>query len=139
MKLRLLTLLAIALAVAALLVAYSPAPALADAGPHGHSSLTTDGCADCHRAHTGESTKLIAANTIYDLCTSCHGPSYRVRENVVDGWNNGAAGHGPPVPSGPLKGGGFVNATMNTAYTTTVPITQTVASAHQVLGMPGYT
>jgi predicted CXXCH cytochrome family protein len=48
-------------------------PASANAGPHGGYTLTTSACAGCHRAHTAESANLVKADSIYGLCTSCHG------------------------------------------------------------------
>jgi predicted CXXCH cytochrome family protein len=54
-------------------------PALADGGPHvaaansGVSTLTTDSCAGCHRAHTAQGEMLINAPNEEALCLTCHG------------------------------------------------------------------
>jgi predicted CXXCH cytochrome family protein len=53
-------------------------PALADGGPHvasvnsGVTSLTADGCAGCHRAHTAQGQSLLVQADENDLCLSCH-------------------------------------------------------------------
>lgn len=54
-------------------------PALADGGPHlagtnsGLSTLTSDSCAGCHRAHTAQGEYLIRTASVEALCLSCHG------------------------------------------------------------------
>jgi predicted CXXCH cytochrome family protein len=91
-------------------------PALADGGPHvasansGVSSLTADGCAGCHRAHTAQGPLLLIATSEEELCLSCHGSAgtgattdvmtgvqYRI---AVDGTRTGTV-------LGALRGGGF--------------------------------
>jgi predicted CXXCH cytochrome family protein len=127
-KLRCKLLLAISLVTVGLLAAVAAIPVSADDGVHKFSatSVTSD-CAGCHRAHTGSGAELLKATNDWDLCTSCHGTGGASITDVVDGLRVGV---------GPLRGGGFINATMAISYTTAV--TSTVTSAHRVLGMPGY-
>jgi predicted CXXCH cytochrome family protein len=67
------------LAGAALWLFLAAIPALADGGPHvaatnsGVSSLTADGCAGCHRAHTATGPYLLNAAGDEALCLTCHG------------------------------------------------------------------
>ena len=119
--------------------------AFADASTyHSNYTNTTRACAGCHRAHTGSGTMLIKSDTIYGLCTSCHGSNSGL--DVVDGveWQTDPTTHAklpdlPPV--GGTKGGGFVNSYMKTALTTTGPngVLAPSTSAHKVEGMTGYT
>lgn len=127
-KLRWNLVLALSLFGVGMLALATAVPASADDGVHKFSttSVTSD-CAGCHRAHTGEGASLLKATNDWDLCTSCHGTGGASITDVVDGVQ-------PSV--GPLRGGGFINATMAISYTTAV--TSTVTSAHRVLGMPGY-
>ena len=66
------------IAGAALWLFLAAIPALADGGPHkfaansGVSTLTTDNCAGCHRAHTAQGAYLLKSNE-EDLCLSCRG------------------------------------------------------------------
>jgi predicted CXXCH cytochrome family protein len=91
--------------------------ALANGGPHGGFTATTDACAGCHRAHTATNARLLTVNPS-TLCTSCHGSTATgANTNVDDGkylstrddaggnWNHGAAN--TPDNSN-LLGGGFV-------------------------------
>ncbi len=139
MKVRLLILIAVALAILGTMALQS-GTAKADGGPHGGFNLTTGACPDCHRTHTGASTKLIADASIYALCTSCHGNVAGSHlEDVIDGIYLNTTPRTGAV-NGPLKGGGFVNTTMATAATITGTVGSTaVTSAHQVQGMTGYT
>jgi predicted CXXCH cytochrome family protein len=79
-------------------------PASANAGPHGGYTLTTSACAGCHRAHTAESPNLVKADSIYGLCTSCHGGL--VSTDVVHGVLQGATNTDGTTPR-KLNGGGF--------------------------------
>ena len=75
---------------------------LANNGPHGNYTATTDKCAACHRTHTGSQANLLRNSTIAELCLACHGAgSNGANTNVSDGRYeaSGAA----------LNGGGFVN------------------------------
>jgi predicted CXXCH cytochrome family protein len=124
-KVRWFALLAITLAILGMM-ALLAGTASADGGVHNFSTTSvTSNCAGCHRVHTAIGSGLLKATTAYDLCTSCHGPT-GTDADVVDGVYKGA----------PLRGGGFINATMAISYTT--PVSGTSTSAHKVLGMPGY-
>jgi len=90
--------------------------ALADGGPHGGYTSTTDACAGCHRAHTAIGPRLLMDNSTYDLCISCHGNAGTGADsNVLDGiW---LEGRNPTDTTGDLQtainanllGGGFNN------------------------------
>jgi len=93
--------------------------ALANGGPHGGYTATTDGCAGCHRTHTASGPNLVVNNSTYDLCMTCHGAAGAgANTNVDDGYylssrddgqgdgNHGAA-NTPDMAA--LLGGGFVN------------------------------
>jgi len=80
-------------------------PASANAGPHGGYTLTTSACAGCHRAHTAVSPYLVKADSIYGLCTSCHGGL--VSTDVVHGVLSGSTNTDGVTPR-KLNGGGFV-------------------------------
>ncbi len=74
---------ALLLAGGALWLFLAALPTLADGGPHamaqnsGSSTLTADGCAACHRAHTAKGLYLLndasASVSIDNYCTTCHG------------------------------------------------------------------
>jgi predicted CXXCH cytochrome family protein len=103
------------LAVACAWLLMLATPARADNGPHdatvnsGAAGLTADSCAGCHRAHVAQGPALINAATEVDLCLSCHGSAVAgATTNVIDGVLAGS-GRG-------IKGGGFVNALMDTAW-----------------------
>jgi predicted CXXCH cytochrome family protein len=89
--------------------------ASADNGPHmtstsggGTSAILADACATCHRAHT--STSGGRRTPGQQLCFACHSAAAAgATTNVEDGQVAGT-GHG-------LRGGGFVNAQMDTAWT----------------------
>jgi predicted CXXCH cytochrome family protein len=93
--------------------------ALANGGPHGGYTATTDGCAGCHRAHTAPGPNLLVRTSTYDLCMSCHGSSGTgANTNVDDGYylssrddTGGNYDHGAANTDdlAPLLGGGFVN------------------------------
>ncbi len=117
--------------------------ALADNGVHGNYTATTDACAGCHRAHTASGFRLLIADTITDLCFSCHGSSGNGADtNVVDGLyserdNNfveGPLSEGGTAGSSSLKGGGFVFATMNTDWSVGVTVPAGITSDHLVNG-----
>lgn len=137
MKVRLLVLFAILIAAISV-TALTATTVSADGGPHRQrtSLANLTSCGECHRAHTAESANIVAADSVYDLCVSCHGGSH-TNENVLNGVYNLANSNWATVA--PLKGGGFVNVTMNRNFTDTVPSQTAVTSAHQVVGMTGYT
>ncbi len=112
--------------------------AFADNGPHGGYSVTTDGCASCHRAHTASGAKLLKATSTYALCTSCHNGAGATTD-VLDGvaYNSSTGG---TATTNALKGGGFTSVTMtsNALTSTSVATAAPATSDHQVVGMTGY-
>ncbi len=94
--------------------------AVADNGPHGGYTPTTDACAGCHRAHTAAAPKLLV-EAVPNLCFTCHGSTGTGADtNVADGvyLDRDSTAESPPegfVNRG-LKGGGFVNAMMDTDW-----------------------
>ncbi|MBU0491240.1 MAG: cytochrome c3 family protein [Chloroflexi bacterium] len=98
--------------------------ALADNGPHGGYTATTDACAGCHRAHTAPAARLLL-DTVPDLCQSCHGSAGSGADtNVEDGLDTSV--------NRSLRGGGFVNVTMDADLTglQVLPVT----SNHEING-----
>ncbi|MBI5878783.1 MAG: hypothetical protein HZB53_14120 [Chloroflexi bacterium] len=124
--------LIIALVLTLVVVAFVASPASADNGPHGGFTPTTDGCAGCHRAHTGVGTPLLKASSIYALCTACHGVTAGgANTDVLDGKNI--------ADSKALKGGGFNTTFMNTTLAVAAPGAAIAStSQHKVNGMAGY-
>jgi predicted CXXCH cytochrome family protein len=111
-------LIALMIFIALSVMAYYPARA--DNGPHGgFNSPTTDTCAGCHRAHTGQEQSLLLVGTA-TLCESCHGPTgtgadtdawdgvYLERDSNNENPQEGVVNRG-------LRGGGFLNAVMDTS------------------------
>jgi predicted CXXCH cytochrome family protein len=132
MKVRLFVLLAITLAVLGAM-AITAGSVNADAGPHRkQSSVTPSNCADCHRAHTGSGSNILAYSSAYALCTTCHGPTDTIQD-VVDGVFNFPGGTAQP-----LRGGGFAHVTMNNTDSGAAVGNTPTTSAHAVVGMPGY-
>lgn len=88
--------------------------ALADNGPHGGFTLTTDACAGCHRTHTAVGPQLLIGAG-YQICLSCHGTTGTgANTNVIDGVYTSRAGvTGGGVVGRGLMSGGFVNALMD--------------------------
>jgi predicted CXXCH cytochrome family protein len=86
-------------------------PALADGGPHSvaknsgagtGSTLTSDSCAGCHRAHTAQGFNLIAAPDEEALCFTCHGTAGTgATTNVENGVQYALAN---PIVNGNLRG-----------------------------------
>ncbi len=106
--------------VVGLILAFATAGfALANGGPHGGFTATTDACAGCHRAHTATGPNLLMVPAGYDLCIACHGSTaLGANTNVDDGYylssrddDAGDYDHGATnTPNyAPLLGGGFVN------------------------------
>jgi predicted CXXCH cytochrome family protein len=93
--------------------------ALANSGPHGGYTATTDACARCHRAKTAAAPRLLAAASGYDECMVCHGSAGTgANTNVDDGFYlssrddaeaNGDVGAANTPDNASLLGGGFVN------------------------------
>ena len=116
--------------------------ALADNGPHGNYTATTDACAGCHRAHTAPAPNLLLS-TVPNLCYSCHGSAATGADtNVVDGiyLERDFVAESPAegsVNQG-LRGGGFTNALMDTdALTSTVAALTATTSYHLADGSAG--
>lgn len=114
--------------------------ASADNGPHmmGSGTLTTDGCAGCHRTHTAQAEGLLKVNQAA-LCTTCHAAGVGALTDVQAGmyfpdFTNGSQMLG-------LRGGGFVTAAIDTKgavrSTKTIPTLNAglpVTSTHSVDG-----
>ncbi|MEN8173254.1 MAG: cytochrome c3 family protein [Chloroflexota bacterium] len=99
------TLIALVLVTALLIVLSTTV--LANGGPHGGYSATTDACAGCHRAHTASGPRLLTEASTFDLCMSCHGNTQTgATTNVVDGVLEATAGSNTGTD---LNGGGFTN------------------------------
>jgi predicted CXXCH cytochrome family protein len=94
----------------------------------GVSTLTADSCAGCHRAHTAQARYLLAEEE-EDLCLSCHGSQGVGATTDVElgiqykvALAPGSAGQGTAntVIAGALRGGGFVQARINSSDPTRV-------------------
>lgn len=114
--------LALLVAVGTLWLFLAAVPALADGGPHvaadnsGVSTLTADGCAGCHRAHTA-SAPLLLVDEEPDLCFTCHGnTSVGATTDVMTGvqYAVGVEDVRGDTILGALRGGGFVQARLDT-------------------------
>ncbi len=129
----------IVVAVAVIMVA-TTSLAMADGGPHGNYTATTDACAACHRAHTGVQAFLLnASGTMTDFCDSCHGTgALGANTDVQDGVyqsNRQSPYNTSSVPGGALNGGGFSFASVRrdwTGTTWTAPYSGTVTSKHNL-------
>ncbi len=78
----------------------------ADNGPHQQDQpSTTDSCAGCHRAHSGQGSYLLVAAED-ELCQTCHGDGTGATTNVMAGVSDSG---------GALRSGGFDTAKINTA------------------------
>jgi predicted CXXCH cytochrome family protein len=89
----------------------------------GTSTLTADSCAGCHRAHTAQGALLLKTEQ-EALCLSCHGTTGTgATANVEDGVQYKVAndGSGGSV-AGALRGGGFVNARIDSTNPTRVTL-----------------
>lgn len=82
-------------------------PASADNGPHGAVEVVADSCAGCHRIHAARDPNLLK-NPVPDMCFSCH-DSTGANTDVVNGLYLATPGRG-------LRGGGFVNASIDTNW-----------------------
>lgn len=89
-------------------------PALADGGPHvasvnsGTSTLTSDSCAGCHRAHTATGPMIINQPSEELLCTTCHGAvATGATTDVMTGLQYRPGSVRGSAPLGALRGGGF--------------------------------
>ena len=88
---------------------YQATPTQADNGPHIGTGADPipDKCAGCHRIHTGQDENLLRVSAS-QLCFGCH-DSTGADTDVVNGLYLPAVGRG-------LRGGGFVNASMDTDW-----------------------
>lgn len=119
----------IAMVIGLLLVAALATTALADNGPHGGFTSSTDACAGCHRAHTAQGVNSLLKDTDEEtLCFSCHdgtGAYTDVKNGLYAQTFDGAthpttyvgstAGQGDA--GAPLFGGGFANTEMLHSWT----------------------
>ena len=101
-----------------LVLAFSTA-VMADGGPHGGFSGSTDACANCHRIHSANSADgmLLKDATEYDLCISCHGGGTGAQTDVVNGYYHSGALTQGDADMG-LFAGGFDVTRMLTDYGT---------------------
>jgi predicted CXXCH cytochrome family protein len=98
-------------------------PALADGGPHvaaansGSTTLASNTCAGCHRAHTAQGQYLLAQANEEALCLSCHGSTGTgATTDVLRGLQytiNSRVG-GTPI-LGALRDGGFEQAAIDSS------------------------
>jgi predicted CXXCH cytochrome family protein len=119
-----LSLLAAAPVIAGAWLFLAAIPVLADGGPHvdelnsGMWSLTADGCAGCHRAHSAQGEMLLNASSEEALCFTCHGATGTgATTNVQLGLQYVPSGTGTRtgVILGALRNGGFDQAVLDTA------------------------
>lgn len=107
---------------ALLVICFSATALAAGVGPHKGPGFAadTDGCAGCHRAHTGVQAKLLKSGTNrYSFCTACHNGT-GANANVVSGEFEGTGTPNPAAKgwdsedfgtaSAGLNGGGFEKA-----------------------------
>jgi predicted CXXCH cytochrome family protein len=101
-------------------------PALADGGPHvasatsGISTLTSDSCAGCHRAHTAQGQYLNRAASVEALCLTCHGAagtgaSADVMTGVQYAVGASSGLRDDSVVIGALRNGGFDQSRINSS------------------------
>ena len=103
-------------------------PVAADGGPHvstansGATTLTADGCAGCHRAHTAQGEGLLVAADDESLCLTCHGATTQgATTDVETGIQYGVGANstrGPQVAA--LRSGGFVEARIDSTHVTRI-------------------
>ena len=93
-------------------------PVFADNGPHMQGAgATADTCAGCHRAHTAKAAKLLV-DAQPALCYTCHGStSTGAATDVQSGIAYTlTAGARTTTVAGALRGGGFVDARIDSAH-----------------------
>jgi hypothetical protein len=150
--------ISLVLLAACVFVLVASGTAFANFGPHGGYTQDTDGCADCHRAHTSFSTLgwkdlkgvqrtsalLISdAAQMTDFCYACHGDaapgaSTNVEMGIYDSGPSGGAGAAPGTS---WSDGTEIFAATNSSYDATLngggflrvgPEAKTVMSAHDM-------
>ena len=109
-------------------------PAVADNGPHGNYTATTDACAGCHRTHTAPAPQLLIG-TVPNLCYSCHGSTGTGADtDVTDGiyLERDIDSEQPEegINNRGLRGGGFDFASMDTAWNNPSASSAVVTSKH---------
>jgi predicted CXXCH cytochrome family protein len=128
------------LAGAALWLFLAAIPALADGGPHvaatnsGVSSLTADGCAGCHRAHTATGPYLLNAAGDEALCLTCHGAAGPgATTDVMTGVQyapvSATDGTRTGTQLGALRGGGFDQARISSGNPARVIVSNQLSSS----------
>ena len=104
-------------------------PAAADNGPHVKGgigqSVTPDGCAGCHRLHSGGQDGNLLLAVQPNLCYTCHGTTGTGASTDVQngvGYEANSSGDNNPVRTatvaGALRGGGFEKAMIDSANPT---------------------
>lgn len=116
-------------AIAGILLLLAAMPVLADGGPHvssansGVSTLESDSCAGCHRAHTAQGAMLLNSPSEEELCLTCHGAAGTGATTDVESGVQYAVGttqiRGTTV-AGALRSGGFVDARIDSANPTRI-------------------
>ena len=100
-------------------------PVAADGGPHvglansGATTLAADSCGGCHRAHTAQGEMLLMQADEVALCLACHGETGTGATTNVEGGVQFAStndGTGTGTVAGALRGGGFIEARIDTAH-----------------------
>ena len=111
--------------------------ALADNGPHGGFTLTTDACAGCHRTHTATGPKLLTGAG-HVICLNCHGSTGTgANTNVIDGVYTQRAGvTGEGTAGAGLLAGGFAATIMDSDLNGT-PASVPTTSSHIYDGSTG--
>jgi len=116
--------LALLIAAGSLWLFLAAVPALADGGPHvasansGSTTLTADGCAGCHRAHTAQGEALLTATDANSLCLSCHNATANgATTDVMTGVQYVPSANGTRTGTvlGYLRDGGFSSAHLGSA------------------------
>lgn len=141
--------LIIAMVIGLLLVAALVTSVLADNGPHGGFTNTTEKCAGCHRAHSAKGATYLLVNTSVEaLCFTCHDGT-GAYTNVVDGVYQNATIATLSAPLGtqgdkgiPLFGGGFDYTSFPHTWngkdgydaSASLPSPATVTSSHSING-----
>jgi len=100
------------------------APAFADNGPHvsnfGVTALGSgpDGCAKCHRLHSGSTADFLLTQAQETLCMSCHGSTGTGASTAVDIGVQYSSTSDRTTVVGALRGGGFTSARLGAGEST---------------------
>jgi predicted CXXCH cytochrome family protein len=101
------------------------------------STLTSDSCAGCHRAHTASGSNLIAADDANALCTTCHGTSGAGATTNVDNGMQYALGSGTTgrgAEAAALRSGGFLTARIDSSHPSRITYGAIVNGVPGILG-----